>query len=119
MLKKCGTWASNKSLFRYAENGKEGVEQYVEMFKQKRRPDLILMDCGMPEMNGYEATREIRAFERKYGLDPVAIVAVTANSSSESYQVLDADMNYFIGKPITAQEIEESLFKLFLNEEGH
>lgn len=64
--------------------------------------DLILMDCQMPEMDGYEATREIRALERNRGDGRhVIIVALTASAMKEDHaRSLEAGMDDYLSKPI-------------------
>jgi CheY-like chemotaxis protein len=64
--------------------------------------DLILMDCQMPKMDGFEASRRIRALE---GRQPV-IVAVTANALvGERERCLDAGMNDYLSKPFQAEQL--------------
>lgn len=79
-------------------NGAEAVErvaQSAEGFYQ-----LILMDIQMPVMNGYEATRRIRALERR-DVAKIPIIAMTANAFSEDVaQAMQAGMNYHLAKPI-------------------
>ncbi len=70
---------------------------------KKNEYDVILMDCYMPEMDGFEASRQIR----KLGLT-TPIVAITANvSSAEKKRCLEAGMNYFLGKPVAFDALEE------------
>jgi CheY-like chemotaxis protein len=67
--------------------------------------DLILMDCQMPNMDGYECTRTIRVMEVKTGLR-VPIVAITANAYEEDKQrCLIAGMDDFIAKPINSDDL--------------
>ena len=62
--------------------------------------DVIFMDCQMPEMNGYEATRRIRHAEKQTHRPPVHIVAMTANAMRKDQEVcLQAGMNDYISKP--------------------
>jgi CheY-like chemotaxis protein len=92
----------------FAENGKAAVSLFQEA---PDRYSLILMDVHMPEMDGYEATRAIRAFEkdREKG---VPIVAMTANVFQEDIEkCLAAGMNDHIGKPIFPKDIYEKLKK--------
>jgi signal transduction histidine kinase/ActR/RegA family two-component response regulator len=86
-----------------ATNGREAFEQV-----RQRRFDLVLMDCQMPVMDGFEATREIRALG---GDTPrVPIVAVTAYGLSGSLQdFLDAGFDDVIAKPYTIEQIEDTL----------
>ncbi|WP_439858854.1 7TM-DISM domain-containing protein [Pseudomonas sp. MBLB4136] len=62
---------------------------------------LILMDCEMPEMDGFEATRRIRQLERQRNLAPIPIVALTAHIFDEHRQHgITAGMDDFLGKPL-------------------
>jgi two-component system, sensor histidine kinase len=85
-----------------------GVVQ--RMCTHGERPDIVLLDCQMPEMDGFEACRLVRAFEREHGLDRVAIVALTANVFQQDRdQCRAAGMDAFLGKPFTEQELREVL----------
>jgi len=79
-----------------AENGDHCVRMWGE-----RRPDLILMDCQMPVMDGYTATRQIRAFD-----SDIPIIAVTANTlPGDRLRSIEAGMNGHLGKPIERDEL--------------
>jgi len=68
---------------------------------QNQDYQLILMDCQMPRLNGYEATAEIRRREATEKRVPVPIVALTANSmEGDKARCLEAGMNDFLSKPI-------------------
>jgi signal transduction histidine kinase/CheY-like chemotaxis protein len=84
-------------------------------FFEQASYDLILMDCQMPEMDGYEATRRIRATERARGTaSPVLIVAVTANAQREDEQrCLEAGMDLFVSKPFTPAMLLSRLAQAF------
>jgi signal transduction histidine kinase/AmiR/NasT family two-component response regulator len=72
--------------------------------------DLVLMDCQMPVMDGYEATRTIRSWERERGGRRVPIVAVTANAlAGDREKCLDAGMDDHLAKPYTAAQLREVL----------
>ncbi|MGE0494741.1 MAG: response regulator [Vulcanimicrobiota bacterium] len=83
-------------------NGREAIEA------AKREPfDLILMDCQMPELDGYEATRRLRAA----GHDTV-VVALTAHAlKGERQKCLAAGMNDFLAKPTSAIDLEAALYR--------
>jgi signal transduction histidine kinase/CheY-like chemotaxis protein len=69
--------------------------------------DVILMDINMPEMDGLEATRQIRAHEREFGLPPVTIIALTGLASAEAQQEAHASgVNLFLIKPVRVAELE-------------
>jgi PAS domain S-box-containing protein len=72
--------------------------------------DLVLMDCQMPVMDGYETTRLLRLLEQKKGLankdKPLTIVALTANAmAGDKERCLEAGMDDYISKPITAEQL--------------
>jgi len=70
--------------------------------------DLVFMDCQMPVMDGYEATRRIRGGEAGYA--DVPIIAMTANAAaSDRDRCLEVGMNGFIGKPITFSAMTQIL----------
>ncbi len=86
-------------------NGAEAVEAL-----RTSRYNLVLMDCQMPVMDGYEATRHIRSGEANV-IDPkVTIVALTANAiKGDSERCLEAGMNDYIAKPIRVNDLAVTL----------
>ncbi|KAF2110676.1 hypothetical protein BDV96DRAFT_603753 [Lophiotrema nucula] len=94
---------------RLAVNGLEALKTYklVQQSDPKARFDVILMDINMPEMDGLEATRQIRTFERDMGLPPVTIIALTGVASSEAQQEAHVSgVNLFLIKPVRLAELE-------------
>ncbi|MDE2402406.1 MAG: response regulator [Burkholderiales bacterium] len=92
------------------EHVKDGKEAVRHALRETNRPDLILMDCHMPVMNGYEATRMIRSQERQLGLPPIPIVAMTATASdAERQDCLDAGMDDFLSKPYTLEDLNRAI----------
>lgn len=74
--------------------------------------DLVLMDVQMPIMDGYEATRQIRALENP-ALAGIPILAMTANAFEEDKKsALDCGMNGFLSKPIIIEELVHELQKI-------
>ena len=70
--------------------------------------DVVLMDCQMPEMDGFEATRRVRASGKPYS--GVPIIAMTANAlSGDREACLDAGMNAYLSKPFAAEDLENAL----------
>jgi signal transduction histidine kinase/ligand-binding sensor domain-containing protein/CheY-like chemotaxis protein/HPt (histidine-containing phosphotransfer) domain-containing protein len=83
-----------------ADNGAEAVEQV-----NLQKPDLVLMDCQMPVMDGYAATKAIRK-----NWPSIPIVALTAGMGDNlRQQCLDAGMNEVMSKPFSLQELEQTL----------
>jgi signal transduction histidine kinase/DNA-binding response OmpR family regulator len=83
----------------FAENG---VEAFDAVRESSERFSLILMDCEMPEMDGFEATRAIRDYERREGLSATPIIALTAHALQEHREAVFASgMNYYLSKPVT------------------
>ncbi|MFE4105736.1 PAS domain S-box protein [Almyronema epifaneia] len=73
---------------------------------------LVLMDCQMPEMDGYEASRQIRAGIAGQHNQSVTIIAMTANAmKGDKEKCLEAGMNDYLAKPITPQALAEMLEK--------
>lgn len=98
-----------------AGNGKEAVEMLKNSVPGYYQ--VILMDIQMPEMNGYEATREIRRLENKE-LASIPILAMTANAFEEDKQeALQNGMNGHIAKPIDIQALMETLDKVLGRED--
>ena len=92
-----------------AANGKEAVSG------MENPPDLILMDCQMPEMDGFEATVAIREMEQSIGRH-VPIVAMTANAmQGDRERCIAAGMDDYISKPISPKLMQEKL-ELWLSE---
>ncbi len=93
-----------------AERVKDGRQAVRHALRDVDRPDLVLMDCRMPSMDGMAATREIRAQERSLGLPRLPVIALTATSSDINRQLcLNAGMDAFMAKPYTKDELEQVL----------
>ncbi|MBD5144252.1 MAG: response regulator [Ruminococcus sp.] len=90
-----------------ADDGTIAVDMMKEMSADTY--DLILMDIQMPIMNGYQATRAIRALDDPIKAD-IPIVAMTANAFEEDkQQAIDAGMNGHVAKPINIEKLMETL----------
>lgn len=88
-----------------ADNGQEALKEY-----KSGKYDVIFMDCQMPEMDGYEATKEIR----KHGDNDTLIIAMTANAMlGDREKCLDAGMNDYISKPLRPDRLKNLLAKYF------
>jgi CheY-like chemotaxis protein len=85
--------------FSVVENGALAVQAF-----EQGSFDIILMDCQMPEMDGLEATRRIRALEKQRGTPPMPIIAVTAHAFEEDRnECVEAGMNGFVSKPCSLE----------------
>ncbi|WP_338848628.1 EAL domain-containing protein [Massilia sp. W12] len=99
-----GMLAMNGCHCEFAANGREAMEM-----ARSARFDLILMDCSMPEMDGYEATAHIRNYEESAGLR-TPIIAMTANTQrGDAEKCLAAGMDDYLAKPITLIELRQKL----------
>ncbi|AZO18333.1 response regulator [Mesorhizobium sp. M2A.F.Ca.ET.043.05.1.1] len=86
--------------YRIAGNGRTAVEMYRAL-----RPRLVLMDVSMPEMNGYEATRAIRAIEAQNG-ERTPIIGVTAHAlKGDREKCIEAGMDDYLPKPVSPDRL--------------
>lgn len=92
--------------FSLAADGQEAVQEF-----QVSRFDLILMDCSMPQVDGYEATTRIRSIEAESG-SHTPIIAMTANTQKgDAEKCLAAGMDDYLAKPVTMTVLREKLEK--------
>lgn len=90
-----------------AGNGLEALE-----LMRMNSYDLVFMDCQMPEMDGFEATRARRAHEQEIGAKSLPIIALTANAmAGDRERCLDAGMSDYLAKPIERPDLENMLMK--------
>lgn len=94
-----------------ANNGQEAVE----LLKQEHF-DLVLMDCQMPVMDGFEATASIRQREADLGMNPLPIIALTANAiSGDRENCLARGMSDYLSKPFAQAQLHEILARWLPN----
>jgi CheY-like chemotaxis protein len=90
-----------------ADNGKIALDKVAS--SEPGTYDLILMDIQMPVMNGYEASKEIRAINDS-ALSSIPIVAMSANAFAEDVQKSrESGMNGHIAKPIEVEKMMETI----------
>lgn len=88
-----------------AELGAESESRLLGAFY-----DCVLMDCEMPEMDGFETTRRIREFEKKHSYGATPIIALTAHAMKEyKDHFLNAGMDAYLVKPITLERLSTVL----------
>jgi PAS domain S-box-containing protein len=88
-----------------AENGRVAVNKFIA-----QPYDLVLMDMQMPELDGLDATRIIREWEREHGVEPAPIIALTASVLDEDVKrALAAGCTSHIGKPVKKQVILDAI----------
>lgn len=108
ILKKLGYLAD------IAANGKEALEAL-----RLRSYDLVLMDCQMPEMDGYEACRRIRDPKTDIRNHTIPVIALTGHSmKGDREKCIEAGMNDYITKPLDANELAGALLKWMPAEKG-
>ncbi|WP_230969682.1 ATP-binding protein [Nitrogeniibacter aestuarii] len=88
-----------------AEDGREALERLHE-----RRYSLVLMDCQMPVMDGYEATRALRKLEEDLGWQRTPVIALTANAvAGNEARCFGAGMDDFVPKPFEIEDLVKAL----------
>lgn len=103
MLKRCGILAE------VAENGQEAVEKIAKVDY-----DLILMDCQMPVMDGFEAAKQIREMEKTVQGRALVIVAMTANAMlGDKEKCAAAGMDDYLPKPVEFDSLLDCLRRWF------
>ena len=93
-----------------AFNGKEAIEQRIihKFF------DLIIMDCNMPIMNGFEASKIIKLMIQQKEIPKIPILALTANVSIKDIEdCKKSGMDYYLSKPVSKKNLKEMLEKIF------
>ena len=85
----------------FAVDGREAFEEY-----KRNNFDVILMDISMPNMDGYEATKAIRAYENQYHMNHIPIICVTAHTLDEHREKsLASGMNDYLPKPVGKEKL--------------
>jgi signal transduction histidine kinase/CheY-like chemotaxis protein len=98
------------SLGVHNERVADGQQAVQRALRDRDRPDLVLMDCRMPVMDGLAATRHIRRQEATLGWPRVPIVALTAaDGDVDRAACLDAGLDAVIGKPFTREQLLQAL----------
>ena len=105
MTKLLGRWGHQVSL---AANGREAVDSWT-----RAQFDIILMDMQMPEMDGFEATRQIRALEQQGPATHTSILALSAAALPEEKQRgYAAGVDAYLTKPLNKRELQEMLSQI-------
>jgi PAS domain S-box-containing protein len=95
-----------------SETASNGIKA-LELFKAKRY-DLVLMDGNMPEMDGMDATREIRKYESKNNRPRIPVIALTAKVlAGDRKEFLSAGADIFVVKPVSMKSLNEAIQGLF------
>ena len=100
----------NVKSYDMADNGQIAVDLWKE-----NTYDMIFMDCHMPEKNGYEATREIRALELEMGKNPIPIVSITADVTERVKEdCKEAGMDEYVSKPVMEDTLRKVASRWFI-----
>jgi len=101
-LEKCGHKVTT------ASGGRQALERFMDSDFQ-----CVLMDIQMPDLDGLEATKAIRAAEAREGRTPVSVIALTAHAmQGDRERFLEAGMDAYLAKPLELDELVEALEKL-------
>ena len=102
--------------YKIVSNGRAAVDQW-----RAHAPKVILMDVSMPDMNGYQATEEIRRLENKHGRRHTPIIAVTAHTlTGDEDRCKEAGMDDYLSKPVSIEGLRHKLqqWKVLHNNKG-
>lgn len=102
---------SKKHDYVTAEDGVEAVQAFCShQHEAATKFDFVCMDISMPRMDGLEATRKIRSFERSNGLEASKVIALTGLASAEAQQeAFSSGVDQFMTKPVRLKELGEVL----------
>ena len=93
--------------FEVVSNGREALEM---LEREDEHFDLVLMDCQMPEIDGYDATRRLRTREIDEGLPHMPVIAMTAHAmEGDREKCLDAGMDDYLAKPLQVEDLDRVL----------
>ena len=93
-----------------AANGQEALDELAH-----QAYDLVLMDCQMPELDGYAATRALREREQSQGLSRVPVIALTANAlEGDKHRCIEAGMDDYLSKPLMLDDLSAMLQRWLL-----
>jgi len=99
--------AQQLSVLGYSAEIADGARRGLEVVSS-RHPDIVLMDCEMPEMDGYQAVTEIR--RREGNARHTVVVALTAHATEgDRAQCLEAGMDDYLSKPVKLRPLAEML----------
>lgn len=102
-----------------AANGKEAVEAFKAGFTEQERYRLVFLDINMPEMNGHEALKAIRNFEKEVGaISTSHAVVIMATSAEDPATILNSfkeQCDGYVKKPVTKEKLKTELAKHRLN----
>ncbi|MEY4588419.1 MAG: hypothetical protein RL497_495 [Pseudomonadota bacterium] len=94
----------------FVDNGMAAVEAATG---NAARYDIILMDCEMPELDGFDASVRIRQWEKQHDYAPLSIIALTAHIETEHKErVFESGMDYYLSKPVTLDKVREALIRM-------
>jgi CheY-like chemotaxis protein len=97
-----------------ARNGKEAISIICENASKNNFFQLIVMDCNMPIMTGFDASRKINEMISKNIIPQVSIIALTANIASTDEQMCkSAGMSYYMTKPVRFNEFQNKIHFIF------
>lgn len=91
-----------------AGDGKQAVEKYKELHTTSEKPDVVLMDITMPEMDGITALKELKSFDG----DVVVVMCSSLTSQQSVVEAVKSGAKHFISKPFDEQNVLDTLKKV-------